>query len=48
MMKSSGSVDVVEDCEDVYYHFTGAAISSMSHSRYEKLKQHCGDDQQLS
>jgi len=48
MTKSSDNVDVVEDCEDVYYHFAGAAISSMLHSRYKKLKQHCDDDQQLS
>jgi len=43
MTMFSDSVDVVEDCEDVYYHFAGA-ISSMLHSRYEKFKQHYDDD----
>ena len=46
--KSSGNAEVTEDSEDVFYRFGGAAIASMLHSRYEKLKQHCGDDQQLS
>jgi len=32
----------------VYYRFGGAAIANILHSRYEKLKQHCGGDQQLS
>ena len=40
--------DPVADSEDVYYRFGGAAIASMLHSRYEKLKQHSGDDKQLS
>jgi len=40
--------DPVADSEDVHYHFGGAAIASMLHSRYEKLKQHSGDDKQLS
>ena len=46
--KVSGSVDVAGDRGDVYYQFRGAAIASMLHSRYEKLKQHCGDVRQLS
>ena len=40
--------DPVADSEDVYYRFGGAAIASMLHSKYEKLKQHSGDDKQLS
>ena len=40
--------DPVADSEDVYYRFGGAVIASMLHSRYEKLKQHSGDDKQLS
>ena len=40
--------DPIPDCEDVYYRFGGAAIASMLHNRYDKLKQHLGDDEQLS
>ena len=41
-------IQLQTDSEDVYYHFGGAVIASMLHSRYEKLKQHSGDDKQLS
>ena len=37
----------MEDSEDVYYCFAGAAIASMLHVRYDKLKQN-GDSKQLS
>ena len=43
--KFSGKGDAVEDSEDVYYHFAGAAIACMLHTRYDKLKQNAANEQ---
>ena len=43
--KSSDPIDVEADDDVVYYRFGGAAIASMLHSRYDKLKEHPGDKQ---
>ena len=41
---SSSKEDTVEDSEDVYYRFAGAAIASMLHARYDKLKQNAANE----
>ena len=43
--KSFSKEDAVEDSEDVYYHFAGAAIASLLHARYDKLKQNAANEQ---
>ena len=43
--KSSSKEDAVEDSEDVYYRFAGAAIASMLHARYDRLKQNAANEQ---
>ena len=43
--RSSSKEDAVEDSEDVYSHFAGAAIANMLHARYGKLKQNAANEQ---